>query len=395
MCRFVRSLSLCAAWLPLAAAPAAAHLVSTSSDEIIDGKYFFAGDLFAAHNTPGNTGLYLSAAIFDEDGVDVNAAALLPNGHLLLSVGNDSGATLAGVHVDDGDLVEYDPATGTASLYLDESVFGLNVDIDAVEILPNGHLLLSLRRDDVIGGTLFRDGDILEYDSAAGSFSLFMSESVVGGVDVDAFAIRPGTGHYLLSTRDAAAIGNLTFNDDAVVDYNPATGAAFVVLELDSRTSGGGSNVDAIIDGGPIPCSDGLDNEGDGLADFGADPGCNATGDLSETGTAICDDGADNDGDGYIDYPADPVCKTLGTQTEYGHCQDGIDNDHEGLIDFDGGLSIHGLGAPELTEPDADCSGDPSQKERVAGSCGLGFEAGLVLPLLFAIRAARRRAARG
>jgi hypothetical protein len=392
MCRFVRSLSLCAAWLPLVAAPAGALLVSTAADEVVDGKNFFSGDLIAAGGAPGLSGLYLSATIFDEDGVDVNAADFLPNGHLLLSVSDDAGATLAGVHVDDGDLVEYDPQTGMASLYLDESVFGTNVDIDAVEVLANGHLLVSFRRDETVAGTLYLDGDVVEYDPVGGTFSLFLSEALVGGADIDAFSVK-FDGHYLLSANATFTLGATTFNDGDVVDYDPVSGAGTKVIDLDPRTVGG-ADIDVVVNGGPLPCSDGLDNDGDGLTDFGSDPGCDASGDFSETGTAPCDDGADNDGDGYIDYPADPVCETLETQVEYGHCQDGNDNDHDGLIDFDGGLSIHGPGAPELTEPDPTCCGLPGQKEKVR-FCGLGFEVALVLPLLAGLHAARRRAARG
>jgi hypothetical protein len=393
MRRLIRSLSLCAAWLPLAAPPAAAHLVSTTADEVIDGKNFFAGDIFAADKTPGNSGLYLSATVFAEDGVDLDAMAMLANGHLVLSIGNDEGATLAGVAVEDGDLVEYDPATGSASIFLSESAFGTNLDVDAVEVLANGHLLLSFRRDETVAGTLYLDGDIVRYDPLAGTFALEIGEATLGGGDVDALAVRGGTGHYLISARDDVTLGGVTINDGDLFDYDPVSGTAFIVLSLDSRTSFGGSDIDAVINGGPLPCSDGLDNEGDGLVDFGNDPGCDGAGDFSETGTAPCDDGADNDGDGYVDHPSDPACLTLDSPTEYGQCQDGNDNDHDGAIDFDGGLSIHGPGSPELRDPDPRCIGAPTRKES-AVACGLGFEAAFALPLLVAFRAARRRTAR-
>lgn len=391
MRRFARSLAASAAWLPLVAAPASAHLVSTTADEIIDGKNFFAGDIFAADKTPGNSGLYLSATIFDEDGVDLDAMAMLPNGHLLLSIGNDAGATIAGVVVKDGDLIEYDPLGHTASVYLAElPTFGSNVDVDAVEVLANGNLLLSFRRDETVAGTLYFDGDVVEYDPLGGSFSLFLSEAVVGGADIDAFAVR-ATGHYLMSARDDVTLGGLIINDGDLFDYDPIAGTAFIVLSLDSRTSFGGSDIDAVINGGPLPCSDGLDNEGDGFTDFPSDPGCDAAGDFSETGTAICDDGADNDADGYIDYPADPVCRSVADVRELGQCQDGLDNDGDGRVDFDGGESIYGAGAPELTEPDASCGGAPTGKERIGG-CGLGFELAAALPLLAALRARRSSA---
>jgi hypothetical protein len=64
----------------------------------------------------------------------------------------------------------------------------------------------------------------------------------------------------------------------------------------------------------PSQCSDGRDNDGDGLIDR-ADPGCAAGG--TEGGAqpvSQCRDGRDNDGDGLIDRPADPGCDADGTE---------------------------------------------------------------------------------
>ncbi len=72
-------------------------------------------------------------------------------------------------------------------------------------------------------------------------------------------------------------------------------------------------------------CSDGIDNDGDGLIDS-ADPGChndfNANNPASYdssisheynviTKTYQCSDGIDNDGDGKIDFPDDPGCSDI------------------------------------------------------------------------------------
>ncbi|MDO8469695.1 MAG: cohesin domain-containing protein [bacterium] len=61
-------------------------------------------------------------------------------------------------------------------------------------------------------------------------------------------------------------------------------------------------------------CADGVDNNGDGLIDYPADPDCTSALDDDESGTApvvsACADSADNDGDLLIDYPADPGCES-------------------------------------------------------------------------------------
>jgi len=55
-------------------------------------------------------------------------------------------------------------------------------------------------------------------------------------------------------------------------------------------------------------CGDQADNDGDGLVDFPADPGCAAADDANETDPAQCSDGKDNDSDGLVDFPADKGC---------------------------------------------------------------------------------------
>jgi hypothetical protein len=65
----------------------------------------------------------------------------------------------------------------------------------------------------------------------------------------------------------------------------------------------------------PAPqCSDLQDNDGDGLIDFPADPGCESPTDDSESPDPPpppqCSDLEDNDGDGLIDFPADPGCES-------------------------------------------------------------------------------------
>ena len=84
-------------------------------------------------------------------------------------------------------------------------------------------------------------------------------------------------------------------------------------------------------------CNDGKDNDGDGLIDFPADPGCKDINDDSEKGNAFnCDDGKDNDGDGLIDL-ADPGCISVQDLNELNSgvaCDNGIDDDGDGKVDM-------------------------------------------------------------
>ncbi|MGQ0697292.1 MAG: outer membrane beta-barrel protein, partial [Panacagrimonas sp.] len=68
-------------------------------------------------------------------------------------------------------------------------------------------------------------------------------------------------------------------------------------------------------------CSDGLDNDVDGLTDFPADPGCSSADDEDETDPPQCSDGKDNDGDGLIDFPADKGCTGADDNDEVDPCK--------------------------------------------------------------------------
>jgi len=104
-----------------------------------------------------------------------------------------------------------------------------------------------------------------------------------------------------------------------------------------------------------------------------------------------CANGIDDDGDGLVDFPADPGCQSFDSTRENPQCQDGIDNDGDGGIDFDGGKSAnHGVA---LGPADVNCVGNPSSNtETLLGlHCGLGTELVFVVPLLMGLRAGRAR----
>jgi len=101
-------------------------------------------------------------------------------------------------------------------------------------------------------------------------------------------------------------------------------------------------------------CSDGIDNDGNGLIDYPSDLGCSSAQDDSESGytpptpTAACSDSIDNDADGFIDSN-DPNCHSDGDPTnsssyvpsknsESGNlpvCWNGLDDDNDGKVDLD------------------------------------------------------------
>ncbi|HEU5265024.1 MAG TPA: beta-propeller fold lactonase family protein [Gaiellaceae bacterium] len=180
------------------------------------------------------------------DGSDVGLAPLridafswLDADSLLLSF--DKAATIPGVvgTVDDSDIVRFDATSlgattsGTFTPYLDGSDVGLTKDahdVDAIEILSDGRILLSTTGTVVLPGATALDEDLLEFtatslgETTTGSFSLSFDGSDVGlgetGEDVDAVAID-ALGRFNLSATDAFAVPAVAGQDEDVFVFTP------------------------------------------------------------------------------------------------------------------------------------------------------------------------------
>ena len=184
---------------------------------------------------------------------------------------------------------------------------------------------------------------------------------------------RDGVPARLLQDEDYAAAGGLSSSeaidvsgDGRIVLLRLGSGAAFLWDEanglrrltdvlgsdyrLDLQTFPGGPTAISrdgrlIVGGGAVlargwvatladACANGVDDDGDGLADL-EDPGCRDARDYTERGPgAECDNGLDDDFDFVIDYPDDSSCASADQAVE-GHCTDGFDNDGDGLVDFE------------------------------------------------------------
>lgn len=109
----------------------------------------------------------------------------------------------------------------------------------------------------------------------------------------------------------------------------------------------------AIID--QPDCGNGLDDDGDGVADYPNDPGCTSLLDPSEhEPTVVCDNEIDDDNDGFIDL-LDAGCSGPGDPDERGaaaQCDNGFDDDDDLLFDFPEDPScLHSTNLYEAPEP--------------------------------------------
>jgi hypothetical protein len=227
-------------------------ILSTTGSAKLGGLRFKDGDLVEYDPNTNTASLFFSEGLFSND-EDIDAVDVLPNRHIILSTTGT--ATLGGLTFRDGSLVEYDPGTNTATLFLSEGLFahGHINDIDAADILPNGHIVLSTTRTTVLGGLRFRDGDLVDYNPVTDMATLFFSEGLFShNADIDAVDVLED-GSIILSTTGSAQLGGLRFHKDDLVRYypldytdNPNLAGRATLYFTGGYFANGGENIDAV-----------------------------------------------------------------------------------------------------------------------------------------------------
>lgn len=229
--------------LAAAVTPAAATtiILSTDATETLGGLTFADGDLAEYDLATDTATLYFDENLFGGN-ENIDAAHVLDNGHIIFST--TGAAQLGGLSFRNGDLVEYDPALDTTTLFFSEDLFTSNEDIDAVSIISNGNIVLSTAGAATLGGLTFADGDLIEYNPVTDVATLYLDGDLfVDDEDIDAADVLAG-GNIILSTVNAATLGGLTFREHDLVEYNPLTDTATLYLNGDLFSSG--ANIDTV-----------------------------------------------------------------------------------------------------------------------------------------------------
>ena len=235
-------------------------------DNQIGTVTFRDGDVVQFDTDTGIASIVFNEDLFGGTSVDITAYHRLPNGNLLLSV-LFNGRTLGGLTFDDGDLVEYDPVANTATFAgITESTFdggGNNPDISAVSVLPSGDLVFSTFQDQSINGVSFTDGDLVQYNPMTDTATVIVTEASIfddGDGDIDAVhALADGT--FLISPAADDTIDGVLYTDSDVVTFDPATGSASLFFTYDE-----GGDVNAFFVPAPADCPG--DANGDNMVNF-------------------------------------------------------------------------------------------------------------------------------
>ena len=218
----------------IATASSADLILSTDSTATLGGLSFSDGDLVGYDPATGIASILFDGNLFSGS-EDIDAAHLMADGHFVIStIGN---ATLGGLSFSKGDLVEYDPIADTATLLFDNTLFSATEDINAVYIRDNGNIVMSTVGSAQLGGLSFGDGDLIEYNPTAGTASLLFDENLFSGNEnIDAMHILDD-GHILLSTTNNATLGGLSFGKGDVAEYDPVAGTASLYFSGDTFSS--------------------------------------------------------------------------------------------------------------------------------------------------------------
>lgn len=234
-------------------------------------------DIVAYDTGSGTWSLYFDGSDVGLGSYAIDALAVLPSGELLISIDADGSLTGLlggpnGTSVDDSDIIKFTPTSlgattaGTWTFYFDGSDVGLTTsgeDIDALEVLPDGSLLIStLDAPSVTGLSGLADEDLIRFTPSslgsvtAGAWSHYFDGSDVGlstnsNEDVDAACLN-AVGHLLLSTLGNFSVPGLAGADEDVFEFSPTSlgattsGTYAMFLDLSLLGIDTGSDVNAV-----------------------------------------------------------------------------------------------------------------------------------------------------
>jgi hypothetical protein len=172
-------------------------------------------------------------------GARINALSVVSGTEILMSFSEaESIPGIAGT-VDDSDIVKFtatetgETTSGTFELYIDGSDVGLDAggeDIDGLDVLADGRLVISTYGSFSVPGVSGRDEDIIAFtlgttgDNTTGTWAMYFDGSDVdlGDEDVDAIGVD-GNGDLGLSTQESFAVTGLAGDEEDVFTFEPLT----------------------------------------------------------------------------------------------------------------------------------------------------------------------------
>ncbi len=212
--------------------PADTFVMSTDGNaELVSPSLTFDNNDAVEYSGSTSTATILHdiGSLFSSGANLVNALHLHPDGHVYFSLSENSTSTASygSQNFDADDILDYDPLNDTLTLYFDgDSHFSAtDENIDALYIDDADDLYISTTGDATIGGQAMEDEDIVQYTPATSTASLYFvgDDHFRNDEDVDGFHIIDADNVLLSTTANARLGGILTFTDGDVIKYNTST----------------------------------------------------------------------------------------------------------------------------------------------------------------------------
>ena len=145
----------------------------------------------------------------------------------VIYLSSTSNGNTGGVSFNDEDILAYDTASDTWSMFFDGSDVGVTGDVNAFALMPDGSLLLSLTAPTSLSGVgSLDDSDIVRFTptslgvNTAGSFSSYFVGADAGlttsGEDIDAIDFTPD-GRLIVSTVGSYSVPGLSGKDEDLI----------------------------------------------------------------------------------------------------------------------------------------------------------------------------------
>ncbi len=256
--------------------------LSSSSGGSAGGVGFNDEDIVVYDTDSGSWSMFLDFSDTGAGGIDINAFHLLDDNTLLFSLQDPASLPDTGA-VDDSDIIRFAPTStgedtvGTFSLFFDGSDVGLDEsgeNIDALTVLDNGDLVISMTSSWSAGGLSGLDEDLLRFDPAstgsntAGSWSLFFDGSDVSlnttfEEDIGGLWSEPDASALYMSTFGSFSVSGAAGDESDILRCRPdslgsSTACAFDLYWDGSNSGFAGEKIDGLSiraadTGGPLP----------------------------------------------------------------------------------------------------------------------------------------------
>ena len=224
-----------------AATPISAMYLGSSASGAIGGVSFADEDIFRRESSAGAWSLFVDGSDIGLAGTDIDAFELMADGSMLMSF--DIDFTLAGFGpVDDSDILRFTPSsTGDATAgawewYFDGSDVGLtknDEDIDALALLPDGRLLISVFGNVTVPDVSGKDEDLLVFTPSqlgadtSGTWAMYFDGSDVGLADVTTEDIKGvwvnGSGSLYLTTLGSFSVTAISGDGTDIFKCTPGS----------------------------------------------------------------------------------------------------------------------------------------------------------------------------